>query len=59
MPVLIEEMTVQIEVSQARTTQGGGSGNNTVQPDASAQKTDLIKACVAEVMEVIRHQNER
>ena len=57
MPVVIEEMTVQVEVNQ--------SGNAASEPGLSAHgaaanpQTDMIRQCVEEVMEVIRHQNER
>lgn len=57
MPVVIEEMTVQVEVNQSRNTgpvAGGGA-----QSGASNPQSDMIRQCVEEVMEVIRHQNER
>lgn len=57
MPVVIEEMTVQVEVNQHQ--------NADTQPEQSARgaagnpQTDMIRQCVEEVMEVLRHQNER
>lgn len=59
MPILIEEMTVQIEVS---TQNNAGTNRENRPPAAGADdnpKATLIQACVEEVMEVIRHQNER
>ena len=59
MPIVIEELTVQVEVNA-----GGASAGAQPQPpntagDESNPKAALIKACVDEVMEVLRHQNER
>lgn len=58
MPIVIEEMTVQIEVNAP------GENTAAAQPRATAgdernPQAVLIKACVEEVMEVMRHQNER
>lgn len=59
MPIVIEELSVQVEVN----TQNAGNNNQPQQPNTagadSNPKAALIKACVDEVMEVLRHQNER
>ena len=57
MPVVIEEMTVQVEVNQASSAPTE-PGQSTYGPAGNPQ-TDIIRQCVEEVMEVIRHQNER
>jgi len=57
MPVVIEEMTVQVEVNQgAGAPPQNGSGAT---PAQAAGNPEMIRQCVEEVMEVIRHQNER
>ena len=58
MPVVIEEMTVQVEVNQSPNTPAQQAGQSTTGSAASPQ-TDMIRQCVEEVMEVLRHQNER
>lgn len=57
MPIVIEEMTVQVDVNQSGTapTQPGQSAYG----PAGSPELDTIRKCVEEVMEVIRHQNER
>lgn len=57
MPVVIEEMTVQIEVNQSQNAPS--SPGQSVHGPGGNPQTDMIRQCVEEVMEVIRHQNER
>ena len=60
MPIVIDEMTIHVEVNNQNPNM-----NVPVDPGASASgpsgspQANLIKACVDEVMEVLRHQNER
>jgi hypothetical protein len=60
MPIVIEEMTVQVEVNDKAQNMNVpvASGQSASGPAGSPQ-TNLIKACIDEVMEVLRHQNER
>lgn len=60
MPVVIEEMTVQVEVNQNRTTTSGPNvpGQSAYGPEGDPNKNQ-IRQCVEEVMEVLRHQKER
>ena len=57
MPVVIEEMTVTVEVNQAASAPAE-PGQSAHGPAGNPQ-SDMIRQCVEEVMEVIRHQNER
>jgi hypothetical protein len=60
MPIVIEELSVQVEVN---TQNAENRSQPPQQPNTagaeSNPKAALIKACVDEVMEVLRHQNER
>jgi len=59
MPVVIEEMTVQVEVNQNNTTTGPNvAGQSASGPDGDPSKNQ-IRQCVEEGMEVLRHQKER
>jgi hypothetical protein len=58
MPIVIEEMTVQVEVNQTQNASAPTPGQSTFGAAGNPQ-TDVIRQCVEEVMEVIRHQNER
>lgn len=60
MPVVIEEMTVQVEVNQAAGAASGPNtpGQSTYGPGGDPNQ-NVIQQCVDEVMEVLRHQNER
>ena len=60
MPIVIEEMTVQVAVNGQHSNQaalaqqsnaGAGQDNN--------EKVTQFQACLDEVMEVLRHQKER
>jgi|GEM_PF-1797476 len=58
MPIVIEEMTVQVEVNNQNQSTAAASSGNTAGVETNPKEA-LVKACVEEVMEVIRHQNER
>lgn len=60
MPIVIEEMTIQVSVdsqhsNQAAQTQHANAGAGR---DAT-EKATVLQACLDEVMEVLRHQKER
>lgn len=57
MPIIIEEMTMQVEINQP------GNGNaptaTTGSTNDANKDQDLIKKAVEETLEIIRYQNER
>lgn len=58
MPIIIDEMVIQVEVNENRpnapsTQPPTGTGN------ADSGNTEMIRKCLEEVMEVLRHQKER
>lgn len=58
MPIIIDEMIIQVEVNENRPNPPSGqppagSGGN------GGSNSELIRKCVEEVMEVLRHQKER
>lgn len=61
MPIVIDEMSIQVEVQQSQN--GNASGGNvpgqSVHGPAGDPNVHLINQCVEEVMEVLRHQKER
>ncbi len=59
MPIMIEELTVNVEVNTRNTEGPNQPQQQNTAGDEQNPKAALIKACVDEVMEVIRHQNER
>jgi hypothetical protein len=60
MPIVIDEMTIQVEVNNQSQNMNlpMEPGQSAYGPSGSPQ-ANLIKACIDEVMEVLRHQNER
>lgn len=59
MPIVIDELVVQVEVNTQNAEQRNQPQPRNTAGDESNPKAALIKACVDEVMEVLRHQNER
>ncbi len=60
MPIMIEELSVQVEVNtQGSRQQGNDQSRQNTAGDESNPKAALIKACVDEIVEVLRHQEER
>lgn len=57
MPIIIEEMTMQVEINQP------GNGNQPTTTNAGANDAnkdrELIRKAVEETLEIIRYQNER
>ncbi|MEO6834256.1 MAG: DUF5908 family protein [Chitinophagaceae bacterium] len=57
MPIIIEEMTMQVEINQP------GNGNQPTATNASTNDAnkdrELIRKAVEETLEIIRYQNER
>ncbi|MBS1614774.1 MAG: hypothetical protein JST06_01500 [Bacteroidetes bacterium] len=59
MPIVIEELNVQVEVNSQSTEGNNQPNEKNTAGDERNPKAAMIKACVDEVMEVIKHQNER
>ncbi|MFT3823195.1 MAG: DUF5908 family protein [Chitinophagaceae bacterium] len=58
MPVEIMELIVRAHV-QDSPAGGGGAAANDSNSDAAVQKQTLVEECVEQVLEILRHRNER
>lgn len=55
MPIVINEIEVNVEVTPNKNSQGGSA----VASENASSREAIIKECVEKVMEIINQQNER
>ena len=53
MPIIINEIEIQVEVTPNGNTSGTSSQNGSI------DKEEIIKECVEKIMEIINQKNER
>ena len=58
MPVVIDELEVNVSIQNSNSSRGNGSGNSSASSNTD-NKMQVMEACLEKIMEVINHKKER